>query len=248
MKRIEVKQNNPVSENNPLNQNKRVIKNNPINNKNKTLNKWESKYLQPEESRFLDKFLKEASAEKIPVIDKSTGRFLELTCILVSPYDILEIGCGIGFSSYFLIKNLKDGNYTGIDLNADRVKRAEKFIKSKFPDRNFRFITGNALRIIPELNNNKPECKYDMVFIDAAKFEYPLYIRVVEPLLKKGALIIADNIFYKNKIFSKKIDNHDLNSVKGIRDYIDYITGKPCFESYFFDIGDGISVTKYLDL
>ena len=57
MKRIEVKQNNPVSENNPLNQNKRVIKNNPINNKNKTLNKWESKYLQPEESRFLDKFL-----------------------------------------------------------------------------------------------------------------------------------------------------------------------------------------------
>jgi len=248
MKRIEVRLNNPVNENNTLNQNSRVSRNNTINNENKVVNQWECKYLQTEESRFLDKFSKKAATKKIPVIDKNTGRLLEIVCILTGPSNILEIGCGIGFSSYFLVKNLKGGDYTGIDLNAERVKRAEKFIKSKFPDKNFRFIAGNALRIIPELKNNKPECKYDMVFIDAAKFEYPLYIKAVKPLLRKGALIIADNIFYKNKIFSKKIDNHDLNSVKGIRDYIDYITGKPCFESYFFDIGDGISVTKYLDL
>jgi predicted O-methyltransferase YrrM len=248
MKRIEVRLNNPVNENNTVGQDSRVSRNNPINNENKIVNQWECKYLQTKESRFLDKFSKKAATEKIPVIDKNTGRLLEIVCILTGPSNILEIGCGIGFSSYFLVKNLKGGDYTGIDLNAERVKRAEKFIKSKFPDKNFRFIAGNALKIIPELKNNKPECKYDMVFIDAAKFEYPLYIRAVKPLLRKGALIIADNIFYKNKIFSKKIDNHDLNSVKGIRDYIDYITGKPYFESYFFDISDGISVTKYLDL
>jgi predicted O-methyltransferase YrrM len=209
----------------------------------------QNKYLLLKESKFLDEFLKKAHAEKIPVIEKTTGRFLELICILINPCNILEIGCGIGFSSYFLVKNLKNGNYTGIDLNAERVKRAEEFIKSKFPDRNLRFLTGNALKIIPELVS-RPDSeyiKYDMVFIDAAKFEYPLYIKAVEPALEKGALIIADNIFYKNKIFSEKINNHDLNSVKGIRDYIDYVTGKPCFESYFFDVGDGISVTKYLN-
>lgn len=209
----------------------------------------QNKYFLLEESKFLDKFLKKARAEKIPVINKTTGRFLELICILINPCNILEIGCGIGFSSYFLIKNLKNGNYTGIDLNAERVKRAEEFIKSKFPDRNVRFYTGNALKIIPELagRTNSKYSKYDMVFIDAAKFEYPLYIKTVEPALKKGAFIIADNIFYRNKVFDEKINNHDLNSVKGIRDYIDYITDKPCFESYFFDVGDGISFTKYLN-
>lgn len=193
------------------------------------------------ENKILDDISKKAKKEKIPVIDRNTGRFLELTCLLSAPRNILEIGCGIGFSSYFLIKNLINGKYTGIDLNSGRLERAENFIKNNFPGKKCAFIGGNALKLIPELDDG-----YDMVFIDGAKLEYPLYIRTVEPKLKKGSLVIADNIFYRNKIFNKKINTHDLNSVTGIRNYIEYITGKPCFESYFFNVGDGISVTKYL--
>lgn len=195
------------------------------------------------ENKILDDFFKKACDEKIPVIDKNTGRFLELACILVNPCNILEIGCGIGFSSYFLVKNLKYGNYTGIDLNSERVKRAEEFIKSNFPEKKCKFLAGNALKMIPEL-----DYKYDMVFIDAAKLEYPLYIKTVRPRLEKGALVIADNIFYKNKIFNEKINSHDLNSVTGIREYINYVTNNPFFESHFFDIGDGISIAKYLNV
>ena len=193
------------------------------------------------ENKILDGLLKKAYIEKIPVVDKNTGRFLELICILANPRNILEIGCGIGFSSYFMIKNLKDGKYTGIDLNAERAKRAEEFIRRNFPEKKCRFITGNALKIIPELGS-----KYDMVFIDGAKFEYPFYIKIVKSKLRNGALIIADNIFYKNKIFNKKVGSHDLNSVNGIREYIDYVTNDRYFESNFFDVGDGLSVVKYL--
>lgn len=193
------------------------------------------------ENKILDNISKKAKKEKIPVIDENTGRFLELACLLSVPRNILEIGCGIGFSSYFLIKNLENGKYTGIDLNSRRLERAENFIKNNFPEKKCTFLGGNALELIPELNDG-----YDMVFIDGAKLEYPLYIKTVEPKLKKGALVVADNIFFRNKIFSKKINNHDLNSVTGIRNYIEYITGKTCFESYFFNVGDGISVTKYL--
>jgi predicted O-methyltransferase YrrM len=193
------------------------------------------------ENKILEDILKKAKKEKIPVIDKNTGRFLELVCLMSAPCSVLEIGCGIGFSSYFLIKNLKNGKYTGIDLNSERLERAGNFIKNYFPEKKCRLFCGNALKIIPELDE-----AYDMVFIDGAKFEYPLYIGTVKPKLKTGALIVADNIFYKNKIFNKKISNHDLNSVTGIKKYIEYVTGKPCFKSYFFDVGDGISVTKYL--
>ncbi len=193
------------------------------------------------ENKILDNLNKKAYQEKIPVIDKNTGRFLELICLLVKPKNILEIGCGIGFSSYFLIKNLKKGNYTGIDLNEERIKRAENFIRNNFPEKNYKFLTGNALKIIPGL-----EDKFDMVFIDGAKFEYSFYIKALEVKLNSGAIIIADNMFYKNKVFEKNISDHDSNSVNGIREYINYLANNEYFEGYIFDIGDGISVAKFL--
>ncbi|MFZ3106050.1 MAG: methyltransferase domain-containing protein [Candidatus Hydromicrobium sp.] len=194
------------------------------------------------EKKLLAGLQEEAALKKIPIIDVITGRFLEVICLLTGPKNILEIGCGNGFSSYFLVKNLKDGYYTGIDLNHDRVKRAEEFIRSKFPEKQFKFLTGNALKLIPEL-----QCNFDLVFIDAAKYEYPRYIKTLENKLDSGALIIADNIFYKNKIFKKETGRHDLKSVNGIKEYISYVTNSDSFSSYFFDIGDGISVTKFVN-
>jgi predicted O-methyltransferase YrrM len=194
-----------------------------------------------EEIKLLDSLFKKAQQKKIPVVDKDTGRFLEIVSLIRKPENILEIGCGIGFSSYFIIKNLKGGNYTGVDLNKERLKKAEKFIKGKFPGEKCKFLAGNALKIIPEI-----EPKFDMIFIDGAKYEYLSYLKAVEGKLNPGALIIADNIFYRGLIFKKKVSVHDCNSVNGIKEYIKYINGNKYFESYFFDIGDGISVTKFL--
>ncbi len=193
------------------------------------------------EIKLLDSLFKKAQQEKIPVVDKDAGRFLEIICLIGKPENILEIGCGIGFSSYFIIKNLKGGNYTGIDLNKERLEKAEKFIKGKFPEKKCKFLAGNALKIIPEIKH-----KFDMVFIDGAKYEYLSYLKVVEGKLNSGALIIADNIFYGGRIFKRKVNGHDYNSVNGIKEYIKYINGNKYFESYFFDTGDGISVTKFL--
>ncbi|MEA2016295.1 MAG: methyltransferase domain-containing protein [Actinomycetota bacterium] len=192
------------------------------------------------EKELLDSLFKSARREKIPVIDKETGRFLEIICLLENPKNILEIGCGTGFSSYFLIKNLKSGNYTGIDLNKERVRRAEKFIRSRFESGSLKFLGGSAVEIIRGLKG-----KFDLVFIDGAKFEYPSYIKSLEGKLEEGALIIADNILYKDKVFEEEVSGHDSNSVIGIREYIKYITEDKRFKSRFFDIGDGISVTEF---
>jgi len=193
------------------------------------------------ERKLLSALRKEAALKKIPIVDISAGRFLELICVLENPDSILEVGCGTGFSSYFLIKNLRGGHYTGIDLNRERISKAKKFIGSLFPEKKINFLAGNALKIIPELRG-----KFDLVFIDGAKFEYPRYIRALETKLKPGALIIADNIFYGNKIFKDKIKKHDQNSVNGIREYISYIIKSSGFVNYLFDIGDGLSVAKFI--
>ena len=193
------------------------------------------------EKKLLRRLQKEAALKKIPIIDITAGRLLELVCILVRPKNILEIGCGTGFSTYFLVKNLKGGSYTGVDLNKERVGAAKKILVNKFPQAKIRFLDGNALKIIPDLKS-----KFDLVFIDAAKYEYPLYIKAIEDKIKPGAIIIADNIFYSGKIFKKEISRHDSQSIKGIKEYINYISNSGCFRSYFIDVGDGLSVTEFL--
>ncbi len=193
-----------------------------------------------EERKLLDNLAEDARRKKIPVVDKTTGRFLELVCLIKNPKNILEIGCGIGFSSYFLVKNLGSGSYTGIDLNKKRLEKAENFLKTKFNSVNLSFLNGNALEIIPGLKG-----EFDLVFIDGAKLEYPFYFKAIEDKLGDRAIIIADNILYKNKVLEEKVNRHDLNSVNGIREYIRYIKTKKFFKSYFFDIGDGISVSEF---
>jgi len=167
-----------------------------------------------------------------------------MVCLLVKPKSILEIGCGSGYSTYFLIRNLPYGSsYNGIDLNKERITVAQEFIKNSFPkktDEKIQFYEGNALKIIPTLNQ-----KFDMIFIDAAKYEYPMYIKSLADKLEKNALVIADNIFYDGKIFMENTSKHDTNSIKGIKEYIDFITSSSYFQSHFLDIGDGIAVSFY---
>lgn len=197
------------------------------------------------EKELLAKLRVEATSKKIPIIDDEIGAALELICFIKKPKNILEIGCGTGYSSYFIIKNLgNDSNYTGIDLNKERLAIAQEFIKSSFPEKSsgkIQFYAGNALKIIPALNQ-----KFDMVFIDAAKHEYSQYIKSLLDRLENNALVIADNIFYDGKIFMENTSKHDTNSIKGIKEYIDFITSSSYFQSHFLDIGDGIAVSFYL--
>jgi predicted O-methyltransferase YrrM len=194
-----------------------------------------------EHMRLVDSLQEHAAAAKIPVIGKSTGYFLGFLVRLVKPGNILEIGCGNGFSSYFIIKNMRRGSsYTGIDLNRHRLEDARDLIGSHFPDSDCSFICGNALQVAPELS-----LTFDLVFIDAAKFEYPGYLEAVKGRIKKGSMIIADDIFCKKKIFLKNFPLHYKNSVRGLRKYLELTGPGTGFNTELLDVDDGVAVSIY---
>jgi predicted O-methyltransferase YrrM len=191
-----------------------------------------------EERDFLKTILEKSALRKIPVIEIEAGRLLEVVSLIYRPKEVLEIGCGIGFSTYFILKNLHGARYTGIDLNASRLSEAKQFIQSRFSGQETNFIAGNALSILPILTMD-----FDLVFIDGAKHEYPQYFEAIISKTKKNSVIIADNILYKNKVLKKNILKRDTNSVHGIKKFIELISNKKLFDTTIIDIGDGLSVS-----
>jgi predicted O-methyltransferase YrrM len=192
------------------------------------------------EKEHLEDLSRVSKENKVPIVDYEVGRLLEALVFLKNPKNVLEIGCGEGYSSYFLVKNLKKANFSAIDLNDKRLLKAKEFINSTFPDLNSHFYSGSALKIIPVLEN-----KFDFVFIDAAKFEYPHYLGALIEKLEKNAVIIADNIFCDEKIFARFIKEHDKNSVEGLKKYISLVQNNKIFDTRFIDLGDGVAISVY---
>jgi predicted O-methyltransferase YrrM len=102
-----------------------------------------------------------------------------------------------------------------IDKNLANIAK-ENIEKARLHDR-IEVITGDALDIIPKLDNN--HYRFDLVFIDAVKNQYLRYLKLVEnnDLLNKKSVIVADNILiYENEM----------------KDYLDYVRNSGKYHSY----------------
>lgn len=124
------------------------------------------------------------------------GKLLEMISRLLCPRRVLEIGTFMGYSALCLAAGLaEDGQLHTIELrDADADRAASYFGRS---ERGNRIILhrGNALAILPTLQED-----WDLVFIDADKPGYIDYYELVLPRLRKGGLIIADNVLFHGQV------------------------------------------------
>ena len=104
-----------------------------------------------------------------------------------------------------------------IDKNLANI--AKKNIEKAGLSDKIKVINGDALEIIPKLNNNN-NYRFDLVFIDAVKNQYLEYLKLVEKndlMNKEEAVLIADNVLiYENEM----------------RDYLDYVRNSGRYNSY----------------
>lgn len=124
------------------------------------------------------------------------GRFLAMISQLMAPKRILEIGTYTGYSGICLAEGLQDdGKLITIDRNIELAPRVKRYFEASNHAHQIEFISGDATQVIPTL-----EEEFDLIFIDADKGNYPLYLDLTLPKIRQGGLIIADNVLWNGKV------------------------------------------------
>ena len=84
---------------------------------------------------------------------------------------------------------------------------------------------------------------YDLVFIDAAKGQYPDYLKEAMRLTRTGSVIIADNILQDGEIMESKfiVERRDRTIHKRIREFLEMVSKDERLETSILPVGDGIT-------
>lgn len=188
----------------------------------------------------LKKVKEKALENHIPILMDDTLEKIEEILQEEKPKRILEIGTAVGYSASMFAKSTdEDCIIDTIEIDEERAKEAEENIKKIGVAERINIIVGNAVDILPTLTN-----AYDIVFIDAAKGKYPIFLENAIRLIKDGGIILADNILYKGYVMSDYNAHKQRTAVRHLREYIKEITENDKCESEILEIGDGLAITK----
>lgn len=167
------------------------------------------------------------------------GRVLSMLSKMIRPKRILELGTYTGYSALCLAEGLtKDGMLHTIDKNEELEDFVRSFIDRSPFQNNVQQHIGNAIEIIPHLDE-----EWDLVFIDADKENYVNYYELLMPKLKSGCYILADNILWSGKVVDETAKDKDTVL---LREFNERITDDSRIENILLPIRDGIQIGRVI--
>ena len=164
------------------------------------------------------------------------GRFLSIITKLIKPKKILEIGTYTGYSAICMAEGLvENGIIHTIDINEELVSIQNKYFKKSKCNNTITQHVGDARNIIKNINE-----EFDVVFLDADKENYIEYYELVIEKVKKGGLIIADNVLWTGKVVEPDKDDDELTQY--LIDFNKMINEDDRVENIILPLRDGLNI------
>ncbi len=166
------------------------------------------------------------------------GQFLKMTCQMIRPLRVLEIGTFTGYSAISMAMGSSDDCIIHtIDNNDELEYFTRNYIKKSGFEERIQFHVGDALDIIPKLEES-----FDLVFIDAAKDQYKKYYEAIFPKLKSGGFVLADDVLWDGKVVNET-GNHD-KQTRGILEFNKFIQEDSRVENVLLPIRHGLMMAR----
>lgn len=141
----------------------------------------------------------------------------------------IEVGSATGFGAVNMgiAFERTGGQLFTIDYDPKMVAATKENLAKVGLEKVVTCLEGDALKVLPTV-----EGPIDFVFIDAMKKDYLKYLQLIEPKLKVGAVIVADNV---------------IQSAKEMPDYLDYVQNNPIFDTVIIrssmEKNDGMAIS-----
>ena len=140
----------------------------------------------------------------IPIIGPAVGRMIYLLAMISKPKRIFEMGSAIGYSTIWLARAAgpnAEVYYT--DGDPKKAGRAKAYCRRAGVADRIKFIVGDAVNLIDRVPG-----KFDLIFIDVDKHQYPVALRKAMPRLRSGGLLLTDNTLWYGKVARKPRDRN----------------------------------------
>ena len=212
-----------------------------INNKIQTYIQNLSQPLHPIQKEIIS-YNKTLGDIKRMQISVSQCHFLHLMIKICNAKNILEIGTFTGLSTLSMALALPDeGSIIALDKNLETNKIALDFFNKANQDKKIKTIIKPALDSLDDIK--KENIFFDIAFLDADKTNYTNYYENVIQLIKKGGLIIVDNVLWHGEVAD---ENNNEKFTNIIREFNTYVKKDSRVEQIILPIGDGLTVCRKL--
>lgn len=184
---------------------------------------------------------KDALARGIPVADDETLQFLLLTLAATKPTRILEIGTAVGLSSVAMLQACPTAKLTTIELEEERYLEAKRNFSDFGVTERVTAHLGDAGEILAMMDG-----EFDFVFLDGPKAQYEKYLFDLKRMMKKGALLFADDVLLYGWVSGEEPTPQKRQSiVDKIRSYLQTVTADEELITSVLNVGDGVALSVY---
>lgn len=192
------------------------------------------------EKGLLNELEEYARENHIPIIPPETAALIKILVRIHRPARILEVGTAIGYSA-LVMAYVSEGqsNIDTIEVDEEMAAIAqENFLRSGYA-KNIRIIIGDALEILQCLTT-----PYDFIFLDASKGQYPEFMPQCIRLIRKGGIMVSDNVLYKGLVArSDQVEHKHRTIAVRLNQYLNSLCSNPQLDTAIIPIGDGLAVS-----
>ena len=180
-----------------------------------------------------------AFSRGIPTADDETLNFLITILSAVKPENILELGSAVGISGAVMLKTCGSAHLTTVERDESFFAEAAENFKALGLTERVTAINGDAGEVIQTLSG-----EYDFIFLDCAKVQYVKYLPRLKQLLKRGGVLLADDVLLYGWITGEtEIPKKRRMLAEHIKEYIQAVTSDSELSTSIINAGDGLALS-----
>src|SRR6266481_8632561 len=191
--------------------------------------------LLPARDEVLVEMETQAAKRNIPIVGPAVGRILHQLALISGAKTVFEMGSAIGYSTIWWARAVgENGRVIYTDGDRKNADEARGYFDRAGVASRITVHVGDALELLSEQKQ-----EFDIIFCDLDKEDYPRAFRLALPRLRKGGLLVADNVLWSGKVAEA---NPTEASTKAIQEFNRQLYAAPDLFPTILPIRDGVAV------